>query len=63
MPKVRRPYRVCLTLASLGLGVVRDMVEAWGGRLQLLDSPLGGLRVSIELSRAVAVPVGLTPAP
>ena len=26
-------------------------VEAWGGSLQLQDSPLGGLRVAIELSR------------
>ena len=36
---------------GLGLGVVRDSVEAWGGSLQLQDSPLGGLRVAIELSR------------
>ena len=36
---------------GLGLGIVRDIVEAWGGRLALLDSPLGGLRVSIELPR------------
>lgn len=34
---------------GLGLGIVRDIVEAWGGRLQLLESPLGGLRVSIHL--------------
>ncbi|MEK1904189.1 MAG: sensor histidine kinase [Pseudomonas sp.] len=34
---------------GLGLGIVRDMVDAWGGRLQLQDSPLGGLRVAIEL--------------
>ena len=36
---------------GLGLCVVRDMVEAWGGSLQLQDSPLGGLRVAIELNR------------
>ncbi|WP_368858273.1 hypothetical protein [Vibrio cholerae] len=30
---------------------MRDIVEAWGGRLALLDSPLGGLRVSIDLPR------------
>ncbi|WP_060507936.1 sensor histidine kinase [Pseudomonas sp. NBRC 111124] len=36
---------------GLGLGIVRDIVEAWGGRLALLESPLGGLRVSIELPR------------
>ncbi|WP_449433909.1 ATP-binding protein [Pseudomonas putida] len=34
---------------GLGLGIVRDIVEAWGGQLVLLQSPLGGLRVSIEL--------------
>lgn len=39
---------------GLGLGVVRDSVEAWGGSLQLQDSPLGGLRVAIELSRGAA---------
>ncbi|MDH4608937.1 ATP-binding protein [Pseudomonas sp. BN102] len=37
---------------GLGLGIVRDIVEAWGGRLSLQDSPLGGLRVSIELPAA-----------
>lgn len=36
---------------GLGLGIVRDIVEAWGGRLALLESALGGLRVSIELPR------------
>jgi len=36
---------------GLGLGIVRDIVEAWGGHLALQDSPLGGLRVSIELPR------------
>ncbi|WP_166362934.1 ATP-binding protein [Pseudomonas akapageensis] len=34
---------------GLGLGIVRDTVEAWGGRMALQESPLGGLRVSIEL--------------
>ena len=34
---------------GLGLGIVRDMVEAWGGSLSLEDSPLGGLRVAIGL--------------
>ncbi|MGE7993642.1 sensor histidine kinase, partial [Pseudomonas sp. NPDC089554] len=36
---------------GLGLGIVRDIVEAWEGSIALLDSPLGGLRVSIELPR------------
>lgn len=36
---------------GLGLGIVRDIVEAWHGRMHLLESPLGGLRVSIELPR------------
>ena len=36
---------------GLGLGIVRDIIEAWGGRLALLESPLGGLRVSIDLPR------------
>ena len=36
---------------GLGLGIVRDIVESWGGRLQLLDSPSGGLRVVISLGR------------
>lgn len=36
---------------GLGLGIVRDIVEAWGGRLALQESPLGGLRVSIDLPR------------
>ena len=38
---------------GLGLGIVRDIVEAWGGQLALLQSPLGGLRVSIDLPRRV----------
>lgn len=36
---------------GLGLGIVRDIVDAWGGRLALEQSPLGGLRVSIDLPR------------
>ncbi|SMF30228.1 MULTISPECIES: sensor histidine kinase [unclassified Pseudomonas] len=36
---------------GLGLGIVRDIVEAWGGQLALQESPLGGLRVSIDLPR------------
>ncbi|WP_028693734.1 sensor histidine kinase [Pseudomonas cremoricolorata] len=36
---------------GLGLGIVRDIVDAWGGRIELRQSPLGGLRVSLELPR------------
>ncbi|MFJ4112547.1 sensor histidine kinase [Pseudomonas sp. NPDC089758] len=38
---------------GLGLGIVRDIVDAWGGSLALQQSPLGGLRVSIDLPRKV----------
>lgn len=34
---------------GLGLGIVRDIVDAWGGQLQLGESGLGGLRVSVTL--------------
>lgn len=34
---------------GLGLGIVRDILNAWGGTLSLQDSALGGLRVQIEL--------------
>ncbi|MBC9250294.1 histidine kinase [Pseudomonas alcaligenes] len=34
---------------GLGLGIVRDMIEAWRGLLALEDNPWGGLRVRIEL--------------
>ncbi|WP_027896108.1 sensor histidine kinase [Zestomonas thermotolerans] len=36
---------------GLGLGIVRDIVESWRGRLLLQDSPLGGLQVRVELPR------------
>lgn len=36
---------------GLGLGIARDIVEAWGGTLQLQESELGGLKVLIELPR------------
>ena len=36
---------------GLGLGIVRDIVEAWGGILRLEESQWGGLRVVIELPR------------
>jgi signal transduction histidine kinase len=34
---------------GLGLGIVRDIVDAWAGRLVLRDNELGGLCVHIEL--------------
>jgi signal transduction histidine kinase len=34
---------------GLGLGIVRDIVDAWGGTLSLLESEWGGLKVLIEL--------------
>jgi signal transduction histidine kinase len=34
---------------GLGLSIVRDIIEVWGGGMQLQGSELGGLRVVIEL--------------
>lgn len=39
---------------GLGLGIVRDIVEVWGGVLQLQESELGGLKVLIELPKRQA---------
>lgn len=36
---------------GLGLGIVRDIIEAWSGHIELQDSPLGGLRVMVRLPR------------
>lgn len=36
---------------GLGLGIVRDIVDACGGRLNLVESEWGGLRVEIELPK------------
>ncbi|NWE23485.1 ATP-binding protein, partial [Pseudomonas sp. P7548] len=36
---------------GLGLGIVRDIVEVWGGVLQLQASELGGLKALIELPK------------
>ena len=41
---------------GLGLGIVKDIVESWDGRIQLLDSPLGGLQVRIDLPERQGVP-------
>lgn len=39
---------------GLGLGIVRDIVEVWGGVLRLQESELGGLKVLIELPKRQA---------
>lgn len=36
---------------GLGLGIVRDIVDTWGGRLSLLESEWGGLKVVVELPK------------
>lgn len=36
---------------GLGLGIVRDIVDVWGGVLRLKESELGGLKVLIELPK------------
>jgi len=40
--------------SGLGLSIVDDLARAYGGSVALEDSPLGGLRVSVELPRAEA---------
>ena len=38
--------------SGLGLSIVRDLAEAYGGRVVLDESPIGGLRVTIDLPAA-----------
>lgn len=40
--------------SGLGLSIVDDLARAYGGAVSLADSPLGGLKVSVELPRAEA---------
>jgi signal transduction histidine kinase len=40
--------------SGLGLSIVDDLARAYGGTVRLDDSPLGGLKVSVELPRAEA---------
>ena len=37
---------------GLGLDIVRDITELYGGRLRLDEAPLGGLRVRLVLPAA-----------
>ena len=37
--------------AGLGLAICRNIVDAHGGRIDAQPSPLGGLRIEIELPR------------
>ncbi|MNR14290.1 Virulence sensor histidine kinase PhoQ [compost metagenome] len=36
---------------GLGLGIVRDIVDTWGGQLLLQESEWGGLKVTIDLPK------------
>jgi signal transduction histidine kinase len=38
--------------SGLGLAIVDDLTRAYGGRLTLADSDLGGLKVLLELPAA-----------
>ena len=40
--------------SGLGLAIVRDLVDLYGGSIELTRSPLGGLRVTLQLPRADA---------
>lgn len=51
---IRRGERLDETApgSGLGLSIVDELARAYGGTLGLDDSPLGGLRVAVELPRA-----------
>ena len=36
---------------GMGLAIVRDLAEAYGGSISLSESPLGGLRVTLNIPR------------
>ena len=38
--------------SGLGLDIVRDMAETYGGRIEAGESPAGGLRMSLRLPAA-----------
>lgn len=43
---------------GLGLDIVGDLVEVYGGRLELLDSELGGLAVQVSLPTQTSARTG-----
>ena len=51
---IRRGERLDETApgSGLGLSILDELARAYGGALSLSDSPLGGLRVTVELPRA-----------
>ena len=51
---VKRGVRLDETAPGTGLGlsIVADIAEMNGGRLSLSESPMGGLRATIELRRS-----------
>jgi signal transduction histidine kinase len=42
--------------SGLGLAIVDDLARIYGGRLELADSPLGGLRVVLSLPLSTPLP-------
>jgi signal transduction histidine kinase len=44
--------------SGLGLPIVRDLVELYGGGNRLENRPRGGLRATLELPRASSTPHG-----
>jgi signal transduction histidine kinase len=44
--------------SGLGLSIVRDLTDAYGGQVTLDDSSMGGVRVTIDLPMATAADAG-----
>jgi two-component system sensor histidine kinase KdpD len=42
---------------GVGLAIVRGMTEAMGGTVRADESPLGGLRIEVELPAAASIPI------
>lgn len=49
------------TGAGIGLAIVRDLIDAHGGRVWIESSPLGGARVTLALPRRVTEPTNAAP--